>query len=256
MFAFYKLLIVILISENSICLEFGKLTIGKSDNKNEVELKSNNPSKSKEVLIANFSNANISNAHLNTSSKTAQISFARDQSAKNTFASVEEVENDQKIAHYSINWINPNPNEEFCVHFGGNQQWYSTYAESKQRWPLDKSVHFGSAAVFSTHDFFSNVIGGVIEYLFLGSDGFAVFVDRSAPLLIRRDSNSGNALLCFSANYRAKPYTHAIDTKQTQLLIHLISGNDIKHVHQYVAKRWFKKPVGIPDERMIKYPIW
>lgn len=251
MFVFYKLLIFILISE-SICLEFGKLTIGRSDNKNEVELKSNNPSKSKEVLIANFSKANISSVNLNTGAKTAKISFA----PNNTFASVEEVENDQKIAHYSINWTNPTPNEEFCIHFGGNQQWFSTYEESKQRWPLDKSVHFGSATDFSTHDFFSNLIGPVIEYLFLGSDGFAIFVDRSAPLLIRRDSNSGNPLLCFSADYRRKPYTQAIDTKQTQLSIHLISGNDIKHVYQYAAKRWIKKPAGIPDERMIKYPIW
>jgi hypothetical protein len=36
----------------------------------------------------------------------------------------------------------------------------------------------------------------------------------------------------------------------------LISGNDIKQVYQYAAKRWIKKPAGIPDERMIKYPIW
>jgi hypothetical protein len=92
--------------------------------------------------------------------------------------------------------------------------------------------------------------------LFLGSDGFAIFVDRSTPLLIRRDSSSGKALLCFSADYHTKPYNHAIDTKQTKLFIHLISGNDIKQVYQYAAKLWIKKPLGIPDERMIKNPIW
>jgi len=237
-------------------LELGKLSIGKNGNNNQLELISNNPTKSKEVLVANFLNANVSAAHLDTGGKSAQITFNRDKSGKNNFAEVKEIQNDQKVAHFSIDWINPISTEEFCIHMGGNQHWYSTYEEKLQRWPLDKSVHFNSATAFSTHDFFSNPIGGVIEYLFVGSDGFAVFIERSAPLFIRRDSNSGNALLCFSADYHKAPYNQAIDTKQTKVVIHLISGNDIKQAHQYASKMWIKKPTGIPDERMIKSPIW
>jgi hypothetical protein len=63
-------------------------------------------------------------------------------------------------------------------------------------------------------------------------------------------------LLCFSADYHKSPYNEAIDTKETNLNVHLISGNDIKNVYQYAAKLWIKKPIGIPDERMFKSPVW
>lgn len=248
------LLSIILYFESIHGLELGKLTIGKSGDQNEIDLKSNNLLRVNASLKATFFKTSVSSAE-SKGLKTAEIHFNRDKTAQNTRAVAEEVLNDNKIAHYSINWINPNSTEEFCIHLDGNEHWFSTYEEKTQRWPLDKRVDFNAVA-FATNDFFQNQIGSIVENLWLGSDGFAVFVERSNPLFLSRDTSSNKALLCFSADYHKSPYNEAIDTIETNLNVHLISGNDIKHVYQYTAKLWIKKPIGIPDERMFKSPVW
>ena len=102
----------------------------------------------------------------------------------------------------------------------------------------------------------NNPIEGLIEYLWLGSDGFAIFVERFSPLFFRQSDSPGEESLCFSGDYSKSPYNHAIDTNETKIVLHLMSGNDILHVYKYAANQWIKKPKGIPDQRMITYPIW
>ncbi|CAG2181149.1 unnamed protein product, partial [Oppiella nova] len=180
----------------------------------------------------------------------------RDPRGEHNYGVVNELANDQNISHYSIDWFNPLPNEELCVHIGGDQKWFSTYEELQQRWPIDKTKHMASPVAFSTNDQFHDAIGSIVEYLFLGSHGFAIFVERSAPLMVRRDNNSGNPLLCFSGDYDKFPYNHALDKKQIKIVIHLMASNDIMSVYRYAANKWIPKPNGIPDERMITHPIW
>jgi len=137
------------------CLELGKLTIGISGDQNVIQLKGNNNLRTDASLKATFFRTSVMNAHLN-GSKAADISFTRDKAEEKTRAVVEEVLNDNQISHYSINWINPNSTEELCIDLDGNQQWYSTYEEKIQRWPLDKSAHFNTVA-FITNDFFQRI---------------------------------------------------------------------------------------------------
>ena len=83
---------------------------------------------------------------------------------------------------------------------------------------------------------------GVVENLFVGSQGFAIFIERSAPLFFRRDDNKGNPLLCFSGDYGKSPYNQALDKKQTEIVFHLMSGSDIMHVLRYTQNKWIRKP--------------
>ncbi|XP_054161416.1 myogenesis-regulating glycosidase-like isoform X2 [Oppia nitens] len=234
-------------------LTFGNLTINDQKSGNDIELRSNH-AKKVDTLVTSFLNANISGVQ-KSSAKSAKIAFSRDPSGQNTFAIVQEVVNDQKISHYTIQWINPTPNEEYCIHLS-DQHWYTTYEENVQRWPIDQTVHFKSAEPFSTNDQFHNPIGGILEYLFIGSNGFALFVEYTAPLFVRRDSNNGKPLFCFSGDYNKGPYIHAIEKSRVKLTFHLVSADNIMTVYRYATDKWIQKPVGYPDERMITYPIW
>lgn len=251
---FFTLLIALVSVETAMCLEFGRLDIIDGKSKNELELKSYNQNK---VLITSFLNSNISDAQTNATSKTAKVVFTRDTKAEHNYAVVTEVANDENLSHYTIDWFNPLATEEFCIHLAGDQHWYSTYEEQWQRWPIDKSPgNVKTQQAFTTHDQYNYLIGGIVESLFLGSDGFAVYMDKTAPLFIRRDPTATNPLICFSGDYSKAPYNNAIDKSITKVTAHLITGSDIMRVWRYWANRWIKKPTGIPDEKMIKYPVW
>ena len=249
---FIKLLSIVWFIQLIECFDFGNIVINDQKSKDDIELKNANG----HFLVTSFHNSNILKAERDAIKTTARVYFTRDPTAQHNYALVHEVENDRNISHYSMVWMNPLPNEEFCVHIGGDQHWYSTFEENDQRWPIDKTVRDTTPLAFSTHDQYQYPIGGIIENLFLGSNGYGIFIERSAPLFIRRDSNNGNPLFCFSGDYGKTPYNHALDTKETKIVFHLLSGTDIMHVLRYAHKLWIPKPIGIPDQRMIKYPIW
>ena len=207
----------------------------------------------KSTLNVTFVHAQIVSTKEVNADATKTI-FSRDPNGQSNYAVVKTVLSSDTLSHYSIDWFNPLPEEELCVHTGGDQHWYSTYEEQNQRWPIDKNLTFKES--FSVHDQGHNYIGGVLEHLFLRSDGFAFFVEREAPLFLRRDANNGDPVLCFSGDYNKSPYINAINKNVTKLSLHLMSAPDILQVYKYAANRWFRKPTGIPDERMIKYPIW
>ena len=249
---FRQFLALILVMETISCLDFGRLVVNDQKSKDDIELKNEHG----HVLVTSFNNAHIASAQKNGSSTSGKVVFARDPTAQHNYALVHEVENDIKISHYSMVWMNPLPNEEFCVHIGDDQHWYSTYEEYVQKWPIDKTKNYNNPEPMSTSDMFGKPIGGIVENLFVGSQGFGIYIERSSPLFLRREANNGKPLLCFSGDYGKYPYIHAMDTKEIKIVFHLLSGTDIMHVLRYAQNSWIQKPKGIPDQRMIKYPIW
>ncbi|CAG2107528.1 unnamed protein product, partial [Medioppia subpectinata] len=98
-----------------------------------------------------------------------------------------------------------------------DQQWFSTYEENEQRWPIDKNKHMSSPVAFSSDDQFHNPIGNRLlfpseEILFLGINCFA-FLEITT------------------------------NSHLTMLLIKI-------KLKLYAANNWIQKPTGIPDERM------
>ena len=140
---FLKLLAVVMAMDVALGLQLGRLAINKS--KNDLELQSSVPNR---VLVSSISKASILNAEAN-GTKAAKVLFNRDTKGEHNYAVAREVANDQHLSHYSIEWYNPTPAEEFCVHIGGDQRWYSTYEEGNQRWPIDKNVNFKGPESFT-----------------------------------------------------------------------------------------------------------
>ena len=98
--------------------------------------------------------------------------------------------------------------------------------------------------------------GSILERYWLSSSGVALIVDRSVPLFVRKNKNS----LCLLASVQI-PYherRHEVNLKYDLCRIEKsLSGKDyLKNLHMYVMDHYFSKPIGMPDLRMFKSPIW
>jgi len=165
-------------------------------------------------------------------------------------AQIIEKRNDQHLSHYVLTWTNITSKSNLQLDYDdAHQVWFTAYEEKIQRWPLNVSNTIKQQA-FTTNDFFTNAIGGLIEPLWLSSSGFAIYVERSSPLLVHQE----NKKLSLSADYHFPPYN--VDGVDTRLVVNLIAGENLMTTFKYIKERWFKKPEGIPDERMMKEPVW
>ncbi|KFM70830.1 putative family 31 glucosidase, partial [Stegodyphus mimosarum] len=134
----------------------------------------------------------------------------------------------------------------------GDDLWYGNGVVISQRWPLQSDSKSWYPAV--TGDPLHHPAGNVMENLWISSGGFAIYVEHEVPLFVSFNE-SGNGKLCFSTSYKKHPYHNGIKS-HPQLVYSICSAMSVKEVYSYVAHRWLKKPVTIPDEMMFEYPVW
>ncbi|XP_063382934.1 myogenesis-regulating glycosidase-like [Cydia fagiglandana] len=135
---------------------------------------------------------------------------------------------------------------EDCFDFG-NKQWYAGPEQKEQYWPL-QHAHLNKYSIISKED--DNA--AVSERYWLNSAGHYFYVHPEAPLFVDYHNNLDNHI-CFIAEVTA-PYS----TRRT----HNVLKYDIwlfanaKVAHQHAVDTYLGKPSGIPDYRMIQYPVW
>lgn len=98
--------------------------------------------------------------------------------------------------------------------------------------------------------------GSILERYWLSSSGVALIVDRSVPLFVRKNNQSVCLLASASSPYDEK--RRAVNLKYDLCRIEK-SGSEkdfLNKLQVYVMNNYFTKPIGIPDERMFKSPIW
>ncbi|KAH9392310.1 hypothetical protein TYRP_005383 [Tyrophagus putrescentiae] len=148
---------------------------------------------------------------------------------------------------------------EVCFHYGhNNASWYSTYEQRRQSWPMDTGYKTSQSSPtsgfhqnpFQTGDLLHSDFGGLIEYLFLTSDGFAVLLSDREPLKLRRDPNGSDPLLCASIDRKFR-FTFKFNVLATANL--RSTYTNITTGHTYLK---LKSPKAVPDERLFKEPVW
>lgn len=92
----------------------------------------------------------------------------------------------------------------------------------------------------------------VAEPYWLNSQGIFYYFDKKVPLFIDQNDLEKNAA-CFIAQIRP-PYSKKRESNE--LVYALGIFGDVKRAHQFALEKYLNKPKAIPDERMIKYPIW
>ncbi|XP_060530661.1 myogenesis-regulating glycosidase-like [Cylas formicarius] len=129
----------------------------------------------------------------------------------------------------------------------GSVNWYGGPQRYEQNWPIEKmSLSGDEAYVIKKTDNF-----GVAERYWLNSKGAYIYLDEEVPLFVDHNSRTGGSVY-FTAKV-AEPY---VNRTRVILSYKLIARDDPKEAHLDAINNYLGKPVGHPDERMIREPIW
>ncbi|XP_068152502.1 myogenesis-regulating glycosidase-like [Drosophila tropicalis] len=126
--------------------------------------------------------------------------------------------------------------------------WFSGPEQKKQYWPVQRQEHNNYSYVPKEYDNCA-----ITERYWLNSAGVIIYVEDSVPLFLEQNTAAHQHQLCLRAN-RALPYDYRSTT--ANFVYHIAVAKDAKAAHRYAVKTFLGKPTGIPDERMIKHPVW
>uniref|UniRef100_S4R6M3 Uncharacterized protein n=1 Tax=Petromyzon marinus TaxID=7757 RepID=S4R6M3_PETMA len=131
-----------------------------------------------------------------------------------------------------------------------------------QRWPINswnKTMSF-----YLSGDMFSDEqqYGSLLERYWLSSAGAALWGDATSPLHASINGN-GDGRICLKGSYRNAPYPYpaagawdAGGVPPPSLRYATCSGPDIVSTHAHVVSERLGRPTDVPDERMIRRPVW
>ncbi|XP_063829755.1 myogenesis-regulating glycosidase-like [Ostrinia nubilalis] len=147
----------------------------------------------------------------------------------------------------SVSWEGPSDKIfEDCYNFR-HKEWYGGPEQKEQIWPLQKSKLEKYSMISKEDD-----NAAVSERYWLNSAGYYFYVHPEAPLFVDYHNVEENHI-CFISEVTA-PYS----TKRTRnvLKYDIWFFDDPKIAHQHAVDTYLGKPSGIPDYRMIQYPVW
>lgn len=130
-----------------------------------------------------------------------------------------------------------------CIDFDDNN-WYGGPEQKIQKYPIQKFEFSNYAYVTKELD-----SAAIMERYWFSSSGFFILVDYDAPLFIDQNSNQ----ICFTGKKALPYYVH---NDEFDFNYRIGAGANAKVMHLNVINRMLGKPKGMPDERLVKYPIW
>ncbi|KAL7641349.1 UNVERIFIED_CONTAM: hypothetical protein RMT77_008488 [Armadillidium vulgare] len=145
-----------------------------------------------------------------------------------------------------------------CVNLTGLGHWYGGGQQYRQPWPVESNPR--EEVPFVTADMLNDkhLYGSVSERFWLSSYGIFVRVDDDVPLFFSMPDEDGDGKadqMCFSSRYE-RPFVSEDSNSPITLTYHLCYGDDIRQVYELSFPQFFSYPNGIPDEKMMTFPIW
>ncbi|XP_034833180.1 myogenesis-regulating glycosidase-like [Maniola hyperantus] len=149
--------------------------------------------------------------------------------------------------HVTITWDGPSDRVfEDCFDFG-DRQWYGGPEQKEQYWPIQQSKIEKYSIISKEAD-----NSAVSERYWVNSKGWYIYIAPEAPLFVDHHNILDNHI-CFVAEVAA-PYSSK--RLHNVLKYDLWFFDDPKQAHQHAVDTYLGKPSGIPDYRMIQYPVW
>lgn len=125
--------------------------------------------------------------------------------------------------------------------------WYGGPEQMDQRYPVQKFIFSNYAYV--TKEFES---AAIMERYWLASNGFFILIDYDSPLFLDQNSMEANHI-CFTAKKELPYYIH---NEIFTFSYRIGAAANARETHLNVINRMLGKPRGIPNEIMVRYPIW
>lgn len=136
-----------------------------------------------------------------------------------------------------------------CVNLEiGRISWYGGSEQFSQYWPVEKSEFANYSYVTKSSDNCA-----IAERYWLNSRGVFIYVDEDVPLFLNQNSEGHTDQLCFNAR-KASPYN--TDDEFFNFEYQIGIAQNVREAHMAAVTNFLHKPSGVPDERMIRYPIW
>lgn len=164
----------------------------------------------------------------------------------------------QNEGTYKVSWESCNTEnlgDAFSLLSG---HWYGAGHVFDQPWPLEKwNTQLGPFVTGEPSPFtfgiYDQYYGGLQERYWLCSSGIAIFADFDIPLFVSTNYEDDNYLK-FVSKYNS-PYQNNKNIP-LRLSYTLLQSTDAYNTHLASINTFFKKPQGIPSERMFQLPIW
>jgi len=145
--------------------------------------------------------------------------------------------------------------KELCdnYHLEG-AHWYGVAQIKQQRWPIEK-WRMPLTPFIAGDSMKDSQYGGVQERYFLSSQGIAIFVDSTVPLWAAV-SEKGDRLLKLVSKFQTPFRRSGSDQESLCLKYTVFQAADVLAAHRLVSNTMMDRPTGIPDERMLRHPVW
>lgn len=163
-------------------------------------------------------------------------------------------ESDSSLDCYTINWEGlKDSRQEITDCFNvSTTHWYGGYEDTYQYWPFEKNVM--PASPFVSNDAFKGGIGNVLGRYFISANGVGISLHDDIPLYFSLN-NPINGSMCFTAKYERYPYFN-LNNMLPKLSYKLCHAENVRDIHTKMSSMLMKKPNGIPNESLFRYPIW
>lgn len=128
-----------------------------------------------------------------------------------------------------------------CVYLDPNNiHWYGGPQDPHQLYPVQKLIYQNISLVTTEKR-------RVVERYWVASDGYFVLVDYHTKLFVDSVVDSSNDLL---TSRLCLGYTPSNEKN------YIGFGSNAKATHLHIVNKYLGKPQSVPNERMIRYPIW
>ncbi|XP_068085898.1 myogenesis-regulating glycosidase-like [Anabrus simplex] len=125
--------------------------------------------------------------------------------------------------------------------------WYGGPEQRQQYWPIENETFANYSYVTKQQD-----NQGIAEPYWLTSSGNYLYVFANTPLFIDENAEEPGQFIMIAKN--VEPYSNK--RVNTTLEYAVCIAKNARLAHEDAIENFLGKPTGIPDERMIRYPIW
>ena len=145
---------------------------------------------------------------------------------------------------------------ELDTSIDNSTQWFVGPEEFYQHFPLNESF-VREQTPYLPGDMLQDrdkYFGGVAEPYWLSSKGVAIWVPEGVPLFYSFNSQARKSRRDFCLSAKSSPPYEILD--HLVLKYRICAHKDTKSMHMYAVNNMLGKPIDIPDELMMRAPIW
>lgn len=194
---------------------------------------------------------------LDSCSKEGSIlSCGRSDSGKVNFF-IQTVRDKDTVMCYRVRW--EELEHELLVEHAmayNDSHWYGGAELATQHWPIrvqgeEEPRPFITSDVYSNRDAF----GGILERYWLSSNATAIKINDSVPFHLGWSEK--DRTLRFQARYQDPTYRPPEGRPAlAELSYRVCVGFDVTSIHKYMVRRYFPKPIQVPDPEVFRRPVW